>query len=303
MIQCGPIIKIIREKHGFPAKDIYDGILSKANYYRFEKGESETNSTNLIEMLFRLGVDISEFGSLYRQKFTEDFGVKDVYNSFLNAYNLKDFRSLKKYSLTMKKAYEESNFLDFLHNSMIFDIWADYFEHGELIETKKELETLLEYVKKAETWFDYDIQLYSAILPVLNWEDIKTTIPYVINRSFLPRTINDREEVSQPSLVLAAIESVLKERNYEYFAYLLPILEQTRPTEKEVNAFYALKVFKLLRQFVDGTNDNGLTQAETHLDCLAYLGATEIHDRLRKDLAILIPMVIQTKKEKTANSI
>ncbi len=300
MLTSGQIIKQIREKRGYSAFDTYDGIITKTNYYRFEAGKSDTSSESFLQILTRLGVDLAEFGSIYRQEYIKEADVNMVYAHYPQAKTQKDYRTLNYLGDIMNRAFEQTKSKLFQHNAMIFKIWADGYEHGKLTTTKAELQFLLDYVKKAETWYRYDITLYTDIMDYLDWDDLVTTLPYVVQRSFFPRVLTDNLAISQPNIVLHALETTIRNKNYEHFKLLIPVLEMTKPSEEELDAYFALQVFAIFDKLVESNNSEDQKKYKKQLDqflaSLNFIGATKIYYRLKDDLYDLWPLATHSNK-------
>lgn len=61
MIASGQVIKTFRQVRGATPKQVYDGIMSRTNYARFERGAIDTATENLYLMLRRLNVSLREW--------------------------------------------------------------------------------------------------------------------------------------------------------------------------------------------------------------------------------------------------
>ncbi|KRK71139.1 hypothetical protein [Lacticaseibacillus nasuensis] len=64
MNELGPAIKRLREWRGYAPKQLYDGVMSRTNYARFERGIIDTSSSHLIVFLRRLAPTLRNWRQL-----------------------------------------------------------------------------------------------------------------------------------------------------------------------------------------------------------------------------------------------
>lgn len=66
--KIGEIIKNIRTNKGISAKVVYEGIMDKANFWRFENGYIESSFSNVLQIMERLNVFFDEFAFLLNEE-------------------------------------------------------------------------------------------------------------------------------------------------------------------------------------------------------------------------------------------
>ena len=146
----GELLKNLREQQGLSAMDLYQGVCSKANYFKIENGEIEPHVYYLEVFMQRLGRDIN----LYLNTFLspKDFEEKQMRNEIILRLVEREYESAEELLLKLekRKAYKSKVGLQFIKSAKV-----SILTHKEG-HTPECLELIREALKLTRPEFDED---------------------------------------------------------------------------------------------------------------------------------------------------
>lgn len=101
-MKTGELVKQIRTEKGIKAKSVYDGLLSRSMYYKYESGLVETTADTFLYILNRLNIEAAEFSRVFSVLDKSNSEYCDYRDNLKNAYQLRN--------LTEIKALEKKNY-------------------------------------------------------------------------------------------------------------------------------------------------------------------------------------------------
>lgn len=151
MNNVGSEIKKIRLERNIKAKEVYEGILSRTMYYRFENKDESISYPLLFKICERLNIDyktLEYFLSIDNyQKI-----IKYIYFLFFN-----ERKQLNKYSKQLKIKFEQTGCIKYKHLSIIsHNLYLKYYfntlNDDEICEFKS-------YIFGVDCWYEYETDL------------------------------------------------------------------------------------------------------------------------------------------------
>lgn len=68
MEDFGITVKELRESRGFMIKEVYTGVIGRTTAYRFERGTTTISTTNLLKILYNIGIYSMDEFLFFHQK-------------------------------------------------------------------------------------------------------------------------------------------------------------------------------------------------------------------------------------------
>ncbi|MDI9469078.1 MAG: helix-turn-helix transcriptional regulator [Bacillota bacterium] len=150
--QFGRAFKEIRQKKGFKARDVAEGIVSVQFLRRFEKGEADIRLSNFYELLKKINLSFEDFMYLCHEG-TLDRALNELDahldHAILNGDSILLVNLMKEYEQSYKKTGE----IRFLHFNIICKIY-----YNRLFNPDFEIDRsiILSYLDRCETWTKYE---------------------------------------------------------------------------------------------------------------------------------------------------
>lgn len=264
----GKLIRELRLNKKILAKDLYRNILTRAAVVKFEKGDSDTSSEKLFEILNRLNITLEEFFYLY---FKKSYGDKMNLSpsEYMVAFYNRDLKMLEKISELSEIQYLKSGNIRYLHNKIISNTLMDSIMNKEHYSSESDTEIIKSYLINCDYWGYYELTLFINTLSFYSDEFIDIT--YKKTRAHLNtynKLIRYRNEIS--ILLLNILEKNFRSGNFTsaksyynelkkikntsldnmyyqamiaYFGKLLEYVEGEKEAEKEVNKIIEIFLF------------------------------------------------------------
>jgi Rgg/GadR/MutR family transcriptional activator len=162
----GEIIKKIRLDKGISPYNVYNGIMTKSSYWRFENEGAQTSFESVYQFLRRLNISFDEFMNelpgINYLVFDELLQRQEKY------FNSKNIEELTKLSNEFKNLYENTKSLRYKHFHATTEILICRIRKEKY--KKKDVEPLQDYLMKCEMWTYYEIRLLVTIMFVFDYE-------------------------------------------------------------------------------------------------------------------------------------
>lgn len=223
----GPTIKSVRQKRGYTAKAMYDRLMSRANYARFEDGQIDTSADNLYELTKRLNISMPEWTRIYNQALGRDAGGKTTLrvNRLLNqGWTEQDPAPLREAAQLCYELHERYHYPNELLSGLTADALATYLDNeGDNTKPNSYLDQIIDYLNQMDTWYANDVGLLSNVLQVLN---VDTLMAMVTRYLFMVRNNPLLGEGSaflptQQEVIQQSFATPIREQNFEAFTQLL----------------------------------------------------------------------------------
>lgn len=156
-MKTGTLIKQIRQAKKISTKTIYQDIMSKSMYYKFESGKNDTTSSNLLNMLNRLNMSLKEFQYLIQGNQLPAY-QENFQRMYLAVYR-QDIADLQKMSDHMKLVQKENTQLKNKHLQILIELYIEKMSDQKLNSEKVNL--IKDYLLKCDSWYYYEWALFN----------------------------------------------------------------------------------------------------------------------------------------------
>lgn len=151
MNNIGNEIKRIRLERNIRAKEVYEGILSRTMYYRFENKNESISYPLLFQICERLNIDYKTLEIFFSIDNYQKI-IEYIYFLFFNERN-----QLNDYSQQLQIKFEQTGCMKYRHLSIIsHNLYLKYYfntlDNNEVYEFKS-------YIFGVDCWYEYEIYL------------------------------------------------------------------------------------------------------------------------------------------------
>ncbi|MFD1433193.1 Rgg/GadR/MutR family transcriptional regulator [Lacticaseibacillus yichunensis] len=272
MKQIGPAIKRIRENKGLTQVKIYDGVMSRTNYARFEDGQIDSSATNLMEMLKRLNLLMTEFANLYDGDTDTAIAVQQQALKLVNQ-GMTEQRPepFLKAAALMATQYEDSHYIADHHTQLTLQIYADYMANdGHVVDAAPLLQQLLTYLEKNETWYSYEVSLLNNLMPMMTPNQLLVYLRIYMQR-VSKLTQVDPGVASVGEVLVQAFEVAINNRDFEIYQSLLALFDAQHLQERLLFPHLFRQAFDAFAAY---TQDQDAAALQGKIDPLLLLVST-----------------------------
>lgn len=241
MDNIGTKIKQIRKSKNMTAKDVYNGILSKSMYFKFENNNSKISYDLLFKILYRLGLDLSDLEDMYDFNNRYIYILRNIYKLYYN-----DKKSLEIYINYLECQYVKTK--NVKYNHMI--ILAKSLINKDN-KDNNDNNILKQYIFEVDYWNKYELYIIIYSLHLFELEDIDI----FINRFI--KSINKNKVASNYELFVFLSAIVVKSIEYKdifsFKKYLNILLDIFYPYQNTEYIFINMniKFYKLLYLYIN----------------------------------------------------
>lgn len=165
MNDLGFKIKKMRQNRNIKAKDVYDGILSKAMYYRFEKQEGQISYHSLFEICQRLNIELSDLSHFQSYK-----TYHDLFHQIYTLFYQKKMVELSQYAQWLEEEYKRTKYMKFQHAGIIANALVCYLQGGPFAQ--EQIEIIKTYLFNVDYWYQYEVELILNSLFIFSLTEI-----------------------------------------------------------------------------------------------------------------------------------
>ncbi|MCI2170997.1 helix-turn-helix domain-containing protein [Schleiferilactobacillus perolens] len=275
MSKIGPIIKEFRTNKGIETRQVYEGIMSRANYFRFEKGTIDTSAENLMEMLRRLNIMIGEFANVY-VGMDESVSAKTtakIVQLMNNGTIHQRATPFIEAARLAEHSYAQTHYFGDHNTALIASVFADYYAHDKrIVNSQPQLAQLTGFLKEAETWYGYEVTLLFNILPVLTVKQLTILLPTYLKRvNKLVQFEAGNTIPTRGDMLQQAFEPVINEQNIEVYRRLLADFNKEELQERYMYPRLMRTIFNAFLNYTDSHDPTTLKCVDTLLDMLKTL--------------------------------
>jgi Rgg/GadR/MutR family transcriptional activator len=164
----GSIFKGLRISKGMKPKEVYKGVMSRTNYWRFENGETETSFEAVFKVLRKINVDLTEFICAMPEVRTFDY-EKMIYDREKFFFN-QDIEALEIMATEFENLFEQSHSVKFHHAYCVTLLLIRRLNGNKPLMSQ--YKPLHEYLFKCEYWTNYEVLLFSSIMYTFKFSDV-----------------------------------------------------------------------------------------------------------------------------------
>lgn len=175
MENIGLVLKKVRNSKGIKTKYVYEGILSRSMFYKFENGMSDISLNHFLAVTDRLNVAFNELEGLvdYHDGYKENLGI------LMTMHYKGEIDSLREYSKKLTKLYEEKRLIFYKHLCILADLLICYVTNEPFNE--EEIQEVKGYLFKADLWMYYELSLFTNSLFIFDLDVIDILFKKVSN--------------------------------------------------------------------------------------------------------------------------
>lgn len=239
-MDIGRTIELIRQMKNIPIKSLIGGVVSRAQYYRITKGQSDMTVTSFFKILEHLNISLEEFLFIKNNFKLETFKVlfTDIHQSFIEQ-DIEKLLHLKEKSTLL---YKETNLERYQHIALVVQLLIDRLKQAEYDSFAKGY--LQDYLMNLNMFTHYDLVLYSNTFFAFSKE---------LNEAISSRILNNVKKYEQ----LKSFESVTMKVLSNMIFYEIELNDFKKVKEylgymKQVELSEHLILEKILKKFFMG---------------------------------------------------
>lgn len=257
MTNTGPAIKILRERRGYAPKQMYEGVMSRTNYGRFERGLIDTSSANFVTLIKRLDAHTLGWERLYRVLEKQTSGLETPTLPRLvpdhcepghaAAYRAAAHRAEERFATTHYPGWEHAQWLNLA--------FASYLEHGlDPSQTNQWVNTILAYLAQLQRWFSPDFALAAGLTGIISAADTVTIAeqylaalqqaPTIEVANLLPR--------SHGEMLVLWMRAPVQEQDWPHYSRLLKRFNETALDQRELVPLLMRRLYQCFADYHDG---------------------------------------------------
>ncbi|ASN13554.1 MULTISPECIES: hypothetical protein [Latilactobacillus] len=248
-MRVGELVHLIRESKNIPAINVYNSVMSKNMFYKFEKGNFDTTSEKFMKIMSRLNISLKEFEFLLSEKKCLEYDTEFL--KLTNAFYSKDISALQQIHNETKLMYQRTLEIRFNHLSALSQIYYDMCSHNTTDQTNTNI--IRNYLLNVENWTYYEWTLFNNSLSIFNIEDVQ----FLINKSLQSLSIYETHNNfgNENILVLGNIAAMyIKSYNFEKIPSLVNRMETIHLSEIAVFERLIFSFFEGVSLYVLGTD-------------------------------------------------
>ncbi|WP_057736460.1 helix-turn-helix domain-containing protein [Liquorilactobacillus uvarum] len=294
-MKTGELIKNIRIAKGIKAKTVYDNLLSRSMYYKYESGLVETTADTFLHILDRLNVESDEFVVLFKKimqrqvHYHYDEYREDLLRSFCDG-NFTEIRALEK---KLERGYEETHLLRF-HNLQLI-AKAMKKKLGRVNEsTLTERKEITHYLLRSKHWGHYEYKLLSDAMFMF---DSSSAEKLLQNHEWLEQ--DDEQDLRLENLKIktlcGTILLFMKSDKKEHTAYYYSLLAKINVDSNNIYAQSNKRFFNGLKTIYDGDYEQGIKLISEIFSLYQKIGLDDLYHEHVAILQDLLSTQLQKK--------
>jgi Rgg/GadR/MutR family transcriptional activator len=166
----GSTIKKFRISKGLTPAEVYQGIMSKTAYWKFENSDVDSSFEHVFKFLRRINVDLEEFISALPD--VKTFEYEKVISERQSAFNSQNLEKMKDISWYFQELIKINNSVRYYHAYLVTELLILRLKEKKPL--KKFSQPLYEYLMNCEYWNYYEIALFSDIMYVFDLNVLPT---------------------------------------------------------------------------------------------------------------------------------
>ncbi|KRL05691.1 helix-turn-helix domain-containing protein [Liquorilactobacillus oeni] len=285
-MKTGELVKDIRTAKGIKAKTIYDNLLSRSMYYKYESGLVETTADTFLSILDRLNVGADEFMKLFGSILKRG----DHYGSYRHdlklAFTQENLTEVKATEKKIEREYQTTQLLRFHYLAVIASAMKKKL--GKTNESVlNERREVVHYLARARQWGYFEYSLFIDSILMFDSSSIEKLLQ---NHDW-----NEDDESHDRTLenlkvktLCSAILLFMKADKKEHVAYYYNLLNKIKVGSSNITALSNKMFFEGLKIINDGDYEQGLKIISDIFALYQKLGMESLY---RHHVAILQEML------------
>lgn len=228
MEQSGHVIQAIRRARGMTAEQVYDGVTSRTNYARFEKGQIDTSTGNVYEFTRRLDVAFPEWDMMMADADGEQAQLAkqftDLSTEGLLHQSGAPFRQAAK---LFAASYAKRRSPGLGHMVWVCNAQAVYYDHhADVMQPNYWRDRIVSYLDASESWFPGDVTILFDVLELMSPATALRLIRQYLTLLNQNPGLASAPPVSPGQILYAGMISPVRMQNWAIFQELLNEFDQ-----------------------------------------------------------------------------
>ncbi|KRM89920.1 helix-turn-helix domain-containing protein [Liquorilactobacillus cacaonum] len=295
-MKTGELIKQIRNEKGIKAKTIYDGLLSRSMYYKYESGLVETTADTFLYILDRLNIEADEFLRIF-SNVEQSYKEYDEYrNSLNNAFKTASLTEIKVLEKKIISEYQENGLVRFYN--LVLIAAAMRKKLGRIVESVVvERKEIAHCLLRSEKWGHYEYGLFIDTLFMFD----SNAIEKIFEKHNWSNEYEGEDIKLENLKVKALCEAILvfmKSNKSNSVNYYFSLLNKIEIKSNNVYALGNKKFFAGLKTINDGDYEQGLKIISEIFSLYQKLGLDDLYREHVAILQDLLSVQLQNSKLK-----
>ncbi|MDN2454139.1 Rgg/GadR/MutR family transcriptional regulator [Lactobacillus sp. UCMA15818] len=295
-MKTGELVKQIRTEKGIKAKSVYDGLLSRSMYYKYESGLVETTADTFLYILNRLNIEAAEFSRVFSVLDKSNSEYCDYRDNLKNAYQLRNLTEIKALEKKITKEYQENGLIRFYNLMLIATVMRKKLSRTteSFLNERKEI---AHYLIRSTKWGHYEYGLYVDAIFMFD----SLSIEKIFQGHDWSNGSGGRNMKLDNLKVRALCQSILvfmKANKTNNVNYYYTLLNKIKIGSDNVYAVSNKKFFEGLKIINDGDYEQGLKVISEIFSLYQKLGLDDLY---KEHVAVLQELLsIQLQKAKSS---
>lgn len=294
-MKTGELVKNIRTAKGIKAKTIYDNLLSRSMYYKYESGLVETTADTFLHILDRLNVESDEFVLLFKQVMQKQsqFHYNEYRQDLLRSFHEGNFTEIRALEKKLTRGYEETQLLRFYNLQLIARAMKKRLDRSNesILAERKEI---THYLSRSKHWGHYEYRLLSDSMFMF---DSSSAEKLLQNHEWMEdyEQQDRRLENLKIKTLCGTILLFMKSNKKEHTAYYYGLLAKIKVDSNNIYARSNKRFFKGLKTIYDGDYEQGIKIVSETFSLYQKVGLDELYHEHVEILQDLLSTQLQKK--------
>lgn len=166
MKNIGWVLKRVRDSKGLKTSYVYEGILSRSMFYKFEHGVSDISLSHFLAISDRLNIAFSELEGWvdYHDGYKENLSI------LMNLHYIGDIVALSDHSKKLEDSFREKGLIYYKHLSVLSKLIISYVNSEPFNE--HDVNLIKDYLFNSEIWMYYELSLFTNSLFIFDLDII-----------------------------------------------------------------------------------------------------------------------------------
>ena len=224
----GFFIKKIRINKGLKAKEVYDGIMSRSMYYKFENNLADISHNLFLELCSRLNISLHEILTMINITTDYQYIFSIIYKSFYK--NKKDLHclNLKFQQLHTQNPYNTK----YYHYLLLTELLITYQKNKTL--DLSSIKPIKNFLTTTESWSHYEYTLFKHVIFIYKDDELVYLYPQLVKT--IKRIFHYNNSNEHYKLLSIILYTLFNNYNLQHTSYFIE--ELTKINNKKISMFY-----------------------------------------------------------------
>ncbi len=263
----GYTFRRLRVRKNLTLEYVSKGITSVSFLSKFERGDSDISISNIIGLLDRLNVTLSEF--LFIHNGYQKKGFQQLLTLVKESYVKKNIKMLKKLMSDEINIYIKTGEIKHRINSYMIEAIILDLQKEEMNSDK--IQFITEYLWTTELWSEYELTVYGNMIGVFKIETVILLSNEVFNKSDIYKgMVRIRNDMY--GIFLNTIQLCIEKSRFKNAEYFIEKMKKSNIPEQFIFERLLLQLFEGVLLYKQGKKE-GLELSRKSIQTLEEVGA------------------------------